>query len=154
MLMNAWQFHLSNWQGFGLVQTIYISFVYTELLAWAFPQSHRLNIIVGNLPVTCILLSGCLYNWSNSNVSPSSCSPLGLFQGIIFNIERLKWGTLEPLITGGPDLKLGDLRLKLGSTMVALFLINVFILENRISFLELFTSFDRKAFTLGHATLN
>ena len=38
---------------------------------------------------------------------PSSISPLGLFQGIICNIDRLKSGTLEPCITGGRKLEGG-----------------------------------------------
>ena len=40
-----------------------------------------------------------------TRLCPSSTAPLGLFQGIICNIERLKRGPLEPWITGGPDLK-------------------------------------------------
>ena len=69
--MNTWQFHLSNWQWVGPMWTFSVSFVYTGLL-------------VGYLhfPV-------CLYGWSNSQTSPSSNSPLRLFQGIICNINSV-----------------------------------------------------------------
>ena len=42
--MNTWQFNLSNWQWVGLMWAISISFAYTGLLVWAFPQSHKLNL--------------------------------------------------------------------------------------------------------------
>ena len=51
-----------------------------------------------------------------TQMCPSLISPLGMFQGIICNIDRLKFRTLEPLIAGGteigqgPNLKRGDLR--------------------------------------------
>ena len=36
---------------------------------------------------------------------PLSIPPLGLFKGIICNVERLKEGSLEPWITGRPKLE-------------------------------------------------
>ena len=44
MLIDTCQFHLSNWQEVGPMWAILI-FVYTELLAYAFSQSHRLDLI-------------------------------------------------------------------------------------------------------------
>ena len=44
-LMNTtWQFHLLNWQRVGPMRVIFLSFVYTGLLVWAFLQSHKLNL--------------------------------------------------------------------------------------------------------------
>ena len=102
MLMNTWQFHLSNLQGVGPVWAISISFVYTELLVWAFPQSHKLNLIY--CLKFCLLLALCFLlvcTVDQTQMCPSSISPLGLFQGITCNIKRLNGATMEPLIIGG-----------------------------------------------------
>ena len=60
--------------------------------------------MLNSFQVTCILLSVCLFGWWNSKNVPSSILPLGLLQGIICNIERLKGGTLEPWITRGTKI--------------------------------------------------
>ena len=80
MLINT-QFHLSNLLGLSHGWTISISFIYTELLVWAsYSDTNYL---------------------SEHQMCPSSILPLGLFQGIIGNIERLKEESLESWITGG-----------------------------------------------------
>ena len=104
MLKNTWQFHLSNWQDMGLMWAI--SFVYSELLVWAFPQSHRLNLsyyLKSSLLLAFCFLLACVVD--QTQMCPSSISPLGIFQGIICNIGRFKrkeeGRVLESWITGG-----------------------------------------------------
>ena len=84
-----------------------ISFVYAELPVWAFPQSHRLNLtfcLKSSTSSAFCFLHVC--NVDQTQICPSSISPLGLFQGIIFNIKRLKGGDLGALnYWVGPDLK-------------------------------------------------
>ena len=63
-------------------------------------------LIAWNLPHYLILLSVCLYGWSNSNIS---LIHLTIKTGIICSIDRLKGGTLEPWITGATWFKRGDL---------------------------------------------
>ena len=102
MLMNTWEFHLSNWQGVGPVWVISVSFVYTGLLVLAFPQSHRLNLNYCSkfsLLLAFSFLFVCMVD--QTQMCPLSFSPSGLLQGIKYNIERLKGGTLEPWITRG-----------------------------------------------------
>ena len=102
MLMNTWEFHLSNWQGVGPVWVISVSFVYTGLLVLAFPQSHRHNLNYCSkfsLLLAFSFLFVCMVD--QTQMCPLSFSPSGLLQGIKYNIERLKGGTLEPWITRG-----------------------------------------------------
>ena len=62
MLMNTWQFYLSNWQRVGPVWAIPISFVYTGFHVWAFLQSRKLNLTAWNL--SCYLhFAFCLLVW-------------------------------------------------------------------------------------------
>ena len=100
--MNIWQFHLLAWQGLGCGWAIFISFIYTELLVWAFSQSYSLNLTYclksSFLHAFCFLLVSMV---DQTQMCPSSILSLGLFQGIICNIEGLKGGILEPWITGG-----------------------------------------------------
>ena len=102
MLMNIWQFHLLTWQGVGCGWAIFISFIYTELLVWAFSQSYSLNLTYclksSLLHAFCFLLVSMV---DQTQMCPSSILSLALFQGIICNIERLKGGILQPWITGG-----------------------------------------------------
>ena len=106
--MNTRHFYLLNWQRVGHVWVIIISFVYTELLVWAFPQSLRFNLAYclksSQLLAFCFLLL-CIVD--QTQMCPSSILPLGLFQGIIRNIERLKGWNLKPWIAGGPKLAEG-----------------------------------------------
>ena len=93
--------------GMGPMWGISVSFLYTGLLVWAFPKS-QLNLAYGSksfLVLAFCFLFVCMTD--PTQMYPSSISPLGLFQGIICNIERLKSGTLEPCITGGPKLEGG-----------------------------------------------
>ena len=106
--MNTWHFYLLNWQRVGHVWVIIISFVYTELLVWAFPQSLRFNLaycLKSSLLLAFCFLLLCIVD--QTQMCPSSILPLGLFQGIICNIERLKGWNLEPWIAGGPKLEGG-----------------------------------------------
>ena len=61
-------------------------------------------LIVWNFPLLafCFLF---VFIVDRTQMYPSFISPLGLFQGIIHDTERLKGSTLEPWIIGGPDLK-------------------------------------------------
>ena len=53
-------------------------------------------------PMREVIKISCPHEKGMSKVKcPLSMSPLGLYQGIICNIERLKGGTLEPWVTGG-----------------------------------------------------
>ena len=105
MLMNIWQFHLLAWQGVGCGWAIFISFIYTELLVWAFSQSYSLNLTYclksSLLHAFCFLLVSMV---DQTQMCPSSILSLGLFQGIICNIERLKGGSWSPELLGGPVL--------------------------------------------------
>ena len=110
MLMNILQIYLLNWQGVGPLWVICIPFAYTELPVWAFPQSHRINLtycLKFSLLLTFRLLLVCMID--QTQTFPSSILPLGLFQGIIYNIERLKGGTLESWITGWSWFERGNL---------------------------------------------
>ena len=76
MLINTRQFHLSNCQKVGPVYTISISFVYTELLVRAIPQSHRLNLTYcskSSLLLTFCFLFVCMVD--QAQMCPSSISP-------------------------------------------------------------------------------
>ena len=114
--MNIWQFNLLNWQGVGPMLAISISFVCTGLIVWAFPQLHRLNLTYclksSLLLAFCFLL---VFMIDQTRMCPSSISPLGVFYQNICNIDRLKGGTLELLITWGPKLE-GEPDLKLGTS--------------------------------------
>ena len=78
MLTNTWQFDLSNWQGVRLVWIISAFFVYTGLLVWTFLQSHKLNVTY------------CLKSLvDQTQMHPTSISPLGLFQEIVCNIHSV-----------------------------------------------------------------
>ena len=97
--MNTWKFLLSNRQGVGPVWAISVSLVYIVSLVWAFSQSDKLNLTF------CLkfsqLLEFCFpFLWLNqTQIYPSSISPLGLFQGIICDTGGLN------LITGAPKLE-------------------------------------------------
>ena len=99
MLMNIWQFHLSSWQRMGLMWAIPV-FVTQDYFDEAFLQLHKLNLTycLNFFPVTCILLSVCMFD--QNHMYPSFISPLEMFQGIC-NIEGLKGETLKHWITGG-----------------------------------------------------
>ena len=91
---------------------ISISFVYTGLFVWAFSQLHRLSFTdcsKSSLSLAFCFQFVCMVD--PTQMCPSSVSPLGLFQGITWNIEWLKDGTLEPWIAGVPKLK-GEPNLK------------------------------------------
>ena len=106
--MNTFQLYLWNWQGISPVWAITVFFVYTGLLVWAFPQSHRLNLTYCSK--ASLILRFCFFcmiypTW----ICFSSISPLGLFQEIICNVERLKGGPWRPeLLVGNLDQR-GDL---------------------------------------------
>ena len=89
--MDTWHFCLLNWQEVGLVWPIFISFVYTELLVWAFPQSHKLNLTALNL--SCYLhFALFVLVVDQTQMYPSSILPLGLLQRVgIFekSLERM-----------------------------------------------------------------
>ena len=82
------------------------SFVYSTLLVWAFSQWHRFSLTYYSK--FYLLLAFCFLFVSmveQIQMFPLSIPPLGLFKGIICNVERLKEGTLEPWITGRPKLE-------------------------------------------------
>ena len=79
-----------------------VFFVYTGLLVWVFPQSNRISLVF--YLKSSMLLAFCFLFFCMADLAqmcPSSISPLGIFQGIMCNIERLKGGTVETWITGG-----------------------------------------------------
>ena len=88
-------------EGLGPVWVISVSFVYTGLKP--FPKPHKLNFIYC-LKFSLLLAFCFLFGWSNPNV-PSSISPLGMFQGIICNIERLRGGPWSPEFLDRPKLE-------------------------------------------------
>ena len=115
--MNTWQFYLLNLQRLRPMWTISISFVYIALLTWAFPQSHKVNLtycLKSSLVFASCLLFVCMVD--QSQIYASSIWLSILLQQIICDTERLKGGTSEPWITGGPKVeddliwKGGDLR--------------------------------------------
>ena len=82
MLLNTRQFHLLNWQGFGLMWAISISFTYTELAMRI--QSHGFNLTY--CLKSSILLAFCFLLVSmidQSKMCPSSISQSGLNQRFI-----------------------------------------------------------------------
>ena len=97
MLMNSWQFHLSNWHGVVCpTWAISISFVYTGLLASSFPQSHKFNLtdcLKSSLLLQFYFLF--VYMVDQTEMYPSRISPLKLFHRIKCNIGRLKGETLR-----------------------------------------------------------
>ena len=98
MITNTWQFHLSKYQGLCTMWIISISFAYVELLVQVFSQSIRFNLTY------CLKLSLLLefyFMFDQTQMCPSFISSLGLFQGIICNIEWLRGRILEHWITGG-----------------------------------------------------
>ena len=96
MLMNFWQFCLSNWQGLRPVWTISVCFVDKGLLVWAFPQLHKLKFSC-YLKCSKILAFCFLFVWLiKLKMYPSSISQLGFFQGIICNIEGWKGWAWSP----------------------------------------------------------
>ena len=126
MLMNTWQLHLSNWQGMCPVWPISVFFVYTGSLLLTFPQPHKLNLTCyseSSLLVAFCFLFVCMAD--KTQMCLSSISPLGLFQRFICNIERLKGGTWEPWITGGPDLKCGTSDLLIPCRIFLFFIISM-----------------------------
>ena len=115
--MNTWHFHFLNWQRVHLCgPSPFLLFILDYLLA--FPQWCRLNLTYClNFFLLLALLAFCFMlvcMVDQTQICPLSISPLGLFQKIICNIERLKERTLEPWLTWGgwltrgiPDLKGG-----------------------------------------------
>ena len=107
--MNTFQFYLWNWQGISpvLAITVFV-FVYTGLLVWAFPQSHRFNLTYSS-KASLILRFYFFCMIYPTWICFSSILPLGLFKGIICNVERLKGGPWSPeLLVGNLDQR-GDL---------------------------------------------
>ena len=97
MLMNARQFYLLNWQDMCTMWALFVSLVYTGLLAKAFLQSHKINLTYyckSSLLLAFCPLFVCMVD--QTQMYPSSISPLGLFQVVMCNIKRPKWRTLEP----------------------------------------------------------
>ena len=71
-----------------------VFFVYTGLLVWTYPQSHRLNVTycsISSLLLGFWFLFVCMAD--QTQMCCTSISTLGLFQEIIFNIGR--WGGAE-----------------------------------------------------------
>ena len=93
--MNIWQFHLLNWQGVGPICAIFVSFVYTGLIVWAFLQSHNLNLTYCfKSSVTCILCVKNIkrrYNKGRKNIKRVGLPLKG--DGVY---RTGVWGTLEP----------------------------------------------------------
>ena len=81
---------------------IFPSFVYTGLLVRVFPHLHRLNVThyskSSPLHAVCSLFI-CMTDPSQICPSPILLELLELFQDVNCNNERLKGGTLKPLIT-------------------------------------------------------
>ena len=99
MLMNTWQFHLSNWQGVGPAWAIFVYFVYTRLLIRVSLQSHELILtyrLKSSLLLAFCFLFVCIVD--QTEMYPTSISSLGLFQGIIRNIH-----SVTPLFIGSCD---------------------------------------------------
>ena len=94
--------HFSHWTGVCLVCGIFPSFVYTGLLVRVFPHLHRLNVThyskSSPLHAVCSLFI-CMTDPSQICPSPILLELLELFQDVNCNNERLKGGTLKPLIT-------------------------------------------------------
>ena len=85
--MNTWEFHLLNWLGVHLMWVISFSFVYIGLLVWTFLQSHKLNLtycLKSSLLLAFCFLFVCMVD--QTQIYPSSISPLGLFQVILYVI--------------------------------------------------------------------
>ena len=100
-----------NLPGVGPMWAFSVSFVYTVLLVWAFPQLHKLNLsycLKSSLLLVFCFLFVCVVD--QTHVYPSCVLLLRLFRGIICNIERLKGGKLEPRITGGTWFERVNLR--------------------------------------------
>ena len=112
--MNTWQFHLSNCQGLGPVSTFFVSFVYTVLLVWAFPQLHRLDLYCLILP--CYLhFAFCLFVWLiKLKCASHPFHHQDCFRGSYAKLKDWKgepWspGVLgRPELVGGPNLKVGN----------------------------------------------
>ena len=64
-----------------------------------------------------------------TQMCPSSISPLGLFQGIIFNIEKLGW-PWSPELLGGPNLKGGTSDHSSYHAYILIFLVGKNVLNN------------------------
>ena len=115
--MNTWQFHWQTGKGWGLCG-LSPFFIYLHwILAWVFPQPHRLNLtycLKSSLLLAFCFLLVCMVD--QTQMFPSFILPPGLLQEIICNIERLKGGPWSPELLGGPKLegwpylKGGDLR--------------------------------------------
>ena len=75
--MNIWQFNSLNWIGVHPVWPIFVSFVYKGVFAWAFLESHKINLFYY---FKCSLLLVP----DQTQMQPSSIS-LRLFQEIKYN---------------------------------------------------------------------
>ena len=72
------------------VWAISVSFVYTGLLVWALIQPHKLNLTYYfKSSLLLVFCSMHICTVDQSQMYPSSISPLGLFQGIICNIHSV-----------------------------------------------------------------
>ena len=105
-LMNTWQFHMSNWQGKEYVQCGSSPFFYLYRITWVFLQSNKLNLTYCwksfYLLAFCFLFV-CMVD--QTQMYPSSISPLGLFQEVICNIY-----SVNPLIYRGLGFLKNDRR--------------------------------------------
>ena len=99
MLMDTWQVHLSNWQVMGPALVISVSFINMGSFVWAFIRSYKLSYtycLKYSLLLAFCFLFFCMVD--QSQIYPLPISPLGLFQGIIYNIH-----SVAPLFIGGWD---------------------------------------------------
>ena len=110
MLMNTWYFHLAR-GGSRVNHFHFFCLHWITCPSISTVTKAQCYFLLENLIVTCILLSFCMVD--NTQMYPSSISPLGLYPGIICNIRSLKRGPWGPELLGErnleprPDLKRG-----------------------------------------------
>ena len=108
--MNTWYFHLAR-GGSRVNHFHFFCLHWITCPSISTVTKAQCYFLLENLIVTCILLSFCMVD--NTQMYPSSISPLGLYPGIICNIRSLKRGPWGPELLGErnleprPDLKRG-----------------------------------------------